>query len=161
MTVQTPAPRGFARLLSHAVFWPCYSAFVVVLILVFRPWEKWLQTQLERTTAVQVHTRLPADPTHAGIGQVLIALARAGELGDGWLPCDVRRLRRQDYPSLARQLVSRNGSDSEEFTLPDCRPLTIAILGAIHPTLQVDASTTDDEDDLLAQHRLRFWIRAR
>lgn len=39
------------------------------------------------------------------------------------LPCDGRRLRRDDYPELAAAIAGAYGeADGETFVLPDCRP---------------------------------------
>jgi len=68
-----------------------------------------------------------ANPTasteHEPVGTVRLVYAAEWTPGEGWLPCDGRRIARAEHPELFALVGERFGGDAQHFQLPDFRGL--------------------------------------
>lgn len=156
-----------ARWTTHWSFWPFYSAFVLLLIYAFRPWETFRLTDDDAPVHkqdVRIHDAHEV-PGSLSVGTVALVRGDLTALGGDWLPCDGRVLATADHPELASRLGPRFEVDRDSFALPRLPRMSVPPARSSYTTLfsiglEEEPATAADAD-AAAPVPLQICIRVR
>ena len=156
------------RWLQHWSFLPTYAAAIVALLLILRPWHKWIEAMVQTAAPTPIGIRVhdgseprDTDGSVPGVGTIAVT-QRSVITGADWIECDGRALSRADYPELADLVGDRFGSDAETVVLPDFSNISYwsRLTDSFSDWLWMWRKTDADLADS-TWNQLHFWVKAR